>query len=54
MISKSGTTTEPGISFRIFKDLLEKKKVILQGIKDRRAELNIPHDDSVMLESPAE
>ncbi len=25
MISKSGTTTEPGISFRIFKDLLEKK-----------------------------
>lgn len=25
MISKSGTTTEPGISFRVFKDLLEKK-----------------------------
>ena len=25
MISKSGTTTEPGISFRIFKELLEKK-----------------------------
>ncbi len=25
MISKSGTTTEPGISFRIFRDLLEKK-----------------------------
>ena len=25
MISKSGTTTEPGISFRIFKDLLENK-----------------------------
>ena len=25
MISKSGTTTEPGIAFRIFRDLLEKK-----------------------------
>ena len=25
MISKSGTTTEPGISFRIFRDILEKK-----------------------------
>ncbi len=25
MISKSGTTTEPGISFRIFRELLEKK-----------------------------
>ncbi len=25
MISKSGTTTEPGISFRIFRDLLEEK-----------------------------
>ena len=35
------------------KDLIEKKKVILQGIKDRRAELNIPHDDSVMLDSTA-
>lgn len=30
------------------KELLEKKQVILQGIKDRRAELNIPHDDSVI------
>ena len=25
VISKSGTTTEPAIAFRIFKDLLEKK-----------------------------
>ena len=33
------------------KTLLEKKQVILNGIKDRRAELNIPHDDSVMLGS---
>jgi len=30
------------------KELLEKKQVILQGIKDKRAELNIPHDDSVL------
>lgn len=36
------------------KELLEKKKVILQGIKDRRAELNIPHDDSVMLDNYTE
>ena len=32
------------------KALIEKKQVILRGIKDRRAEMNIPHDDSVMLE----
>ena len=25
MISKSGTTTEPAIAFRVFKELLEKK-----------------------------
>lgn len=33
------------------KILLEKKQVILKGIKDRRSELNIPHDDSVILPS---
>ena len=26
MISKSGTTTEPAIAFRVFKEILEKKK----------------------------
>ena len=25
MISKSGTTTEPAIAFRVFKEILEKK-----------------------------
>ena len=25
MISKSGTTTEPAVAFRVFKELLEKK-----------------------------
>lgn len=32
------------------KDLLVKKQVILNGIRDRRAELNMPHDDSVLLD----
>lgn len=34
VISKSGTTTEPAIAFRIFKDLLE-KKYGKEGAKDR-------------------
>ena len=34
MISKSGTTTEPAIAFRIFKDLLE-KKYGKEGAKER-------------------
>ena len=34
VVSKSGTTTEPAISFRIFKDLLE-KKYGKQGAKER-------------------
>ena len=34
IISKSGTTTEPAIAFRLFKDLLEKKYGV-DGAKDR-------------------
>lgn len=34
VISKSGTTTEPAIAFRIFKDLLE-KKYGKEGAKER-------------------
>lgn len=30
MISKSGTTTEPAIAFRVFKEILEKKCIFLQ------------------------
>lgn len=30
------------------KDLIEKKQVILQGIRDRHAELNMTHDDSIV------
>ena len=34
VISKSGTTTEPGLAFRLFRDLLE-EKVGKEGLKDR-------------------
>ena len=39
MISKSGTTTEPAIAFRVFKELLEKKyekKRLQRGFTQRR------------------
>ena len=36
VISKSGTTTEPAVAFRIFKDLLE-KKYGKQGAADRKS-----------------
>ena len=34
VISKSGTTTEPAIAFRIFKDFMEKKYGV-EGAKER-------------------
>ena len=39
MISKSGTTTEPAIAFRVFKEMLEKKYGKAEAAKTRRITL---------------